>query len=159
MRHRTRAIVCRVSRRPEAEPPALTDRERKRQALLLAAVIAVASVLFARWMIASAPADERALNWIVFSGVSLVFAVPIGTIVFRRAHLPPGTSEQVSEARKLSGKWLPLIVGIVAPVAVWGPDAIGWVAAAMMFGATGGAAVGGSIGLARLGIKESRRAR
>jgi hypothetical protein len=148
-----------VDRRPEPEPPALNDRERKRQALLLAAVIAVASVLFARWVISSGPAGERATSWIVFAVIALAFAVPIGVIVFRRAHLPPGTTEQVAEARKVSRKWLPLVIGVVAPVAVWGPDAIGWVAAAVMFGAAGGAAVGGSIGLARLGVKESRRTR
>ena len=154
-----RGYRCRVDRRPEAEPPALTDRERKRQALLFAAVIAIASVLLARWTIASAPADERGSNWLVFAVVALAFAIPIGTIVFRRAHLPPGTTEQFAEARQLSNRWVPLIAGIVTPVAVWGPDAIGWVVAAVMFGAAGGAAVGGSIGLARLGVKEWRRAR
>jgi hypothetical protein len=136
-----------VQRRPEPEPPRLSDAERKRQGILLALLIAAIGVIFARWTIGWAPAEDKDIAWLAFGITAVLVGVSMAVLATVRRRFRSATSEELAAAPKPYKAWLPGMVGVVAPLAAWGPESIAWVVGGLFTGFGAGLAVGLGLGL------------
>ena len=148
-----------MERRPEPELPEFTDVERRRQGLLLTLLTIAIGYLMGRWLISDVPADDRDIAWAAFMVAAVVCGVPIAVLAFVRRHRPPTSREEIATARAKIKPMLPGIGGVVSPIAVWWPDAIGWAVSGVITGFGAGGFVGGGLGLLVAWAERQRRAR
>jgi hypothetical protein len=125
----------------------LSDAERKRQGILLGLLITAVGAIFARWTIAMAPIEDRDIAWVAFGITTVLVGVSMAVLATLRRRFRSATSEELAAAPKPYKAWLPGMVGVVAPLAAWGPESIAWVVAGLMTGFGGGAAIGIALGL------------